>query len=44
MDENQVNDLLENVAYKIKKQDTVMREAISPQITLKIINNKLIFK
>jgi hypothetical protein len=44
MDENKFNHLLANVAPKIKKQDTVTREAISLQIKLEIINNKLIFE
>jgi hypothetical protein len=44
MDENQFSDLLENVEYNIKKQDAVMREAISPQKRVEIINNKLIFE
>jgi hypothetical protein len=44
MDENKFNDLLANFASKIKKQNTVIRGAISPQIKLEITNNKLILE
>lgn len=36
MNENQFNILLKKVANKIRKQDTIMRQAISPRLKLEV--------